>query len=129
MRQWKGEEKADIMYRGSCAKLVRFLVDSSATGRYPPFLDRALSRPVNFHLKVKATTGSCHVPFFLNQKQHRLMRDTACDPDEIECPENLYVILRGYELASSKIRVAASSTLGICEWICCSSISWQTLTE
>ena len=35
------------------------------------------------------------------------MRDIACDPDAVEPPAELYVILRVYELASSEIGVTA----------------------
>jgi hypothetical protein len=105
--RWFGLEKADIMYEGTCPQLVQFLIDHCATDNYPPFLDQPLSRPVNFHLEVKASTGHKDVPFFMSQKQYRLMKDVACDPNEINTPADLYVILRVYVLASREIRVVA----------------------
>jgi hypothetical protein len=107
MDNWFGAEEADIMYCTDSPDFVRFLLDCSATAEYPPFLDKPLTRPVNFHLEVKSTTGPCHAPFFVSQKQYRIMRDMSCNPDQTETPEALYVVLRVYSLASSEIRVTA----------------------
>ena len=62
---------------------------------------------MNLHLEVKTTTGPCTAPFFMSQNQYRLMQDKVYDQNSAAAPEDLYVILRVYNLLSGDTRMRA----------------------
>lgn len=104
MQPWTGREVSDIMYLGDCNQLRQFLRQHSSNP-YPPWIDATTPTPLQYHIEVKTTPGPCNTPFFMSQNQYRLMRAKANDPNLYECPANLYVIVRVYNLLSSNIGV------------------------
>ena len=99
---FEGREISDIMYEGNCPRLKDMLRENT-TLPYPTWLDSISSTPINFHIEVKATSGPCSAPFFMSSNQYRLMRDKACLPDSMTAPRDLYLIMRVFDLFSSKI--------------------------
>jgi hypothetical protein len=104
---WTGQEVSDLMYTGNSFQLTTFLIKASRPHAHPRFLSQFLARPVKFHLEVKTTLGPCTTPFFMSQNQYRLMREKACDQESWDTPEELYVVLRVYNLLSKQIGVRA----------------------
>ncbi|KIW72175.1 hypothetical protein, variant [Phialophora macrospora] len=99
---WYGREVSDIMYKGNCPRLMDML-RRNTTFPYPAWLESGTSTPVNYHVEVKTTSGPCSTPFFMSSQQYRLMRDKACPPDSTTAPRDLYLIMRVYNLFSSRI--------------------------
>ncbi|OAG40830.1 hypothetical protein AYO21_04907 [Fonsecaea monophora] len=105
---WHGREISDVMYEGNCPRLMEFLGDNT-TFPYPAWLghesgETSMSRPVvNYHIEVKTTSGPCNTPFFMSSNQYRLMRDKACPNDSTTAPRDLYLIMRVFNLFSSRI--------------------------
>lgn len=100
---WIGREISDIMYEGSCSRLQAFLRQTTSHS-YPPWLESTTeSRPIRYHIEVKATSGPCNTPFFMSQNQYKLMREKACDPGLQTAPADLYVIVRVFKLFSANI--------------------------
>ncbi|OAL29177.1 hypothetical protein AYO20_09230 [Fonsecaea nubica] len=105
---WHGREISDVMYEGNCPRLMEFLGDNT-TFPYPAWLGHesggtSMSRPVvNYHIEVKTTSGPCSTPFFMSSNQYRLMRDKACPNDSTTAPRDLYLIMRVFNLFSSRI--------------------------
>ncbi|KAL2441686.1 hypothetical protein ABEF95_016087 [Exophiala dermatitidis] len=105
---WHGREISDIMYKGSCPRLMELLRENTRFP-YPAWL-RGPSRStstrtpvVNYHIEVKTTSGPCNTPFFMSSNQYRLMRDKACPNDSTTPPRDLYLIMRVFNLFSSRI--------------------------
>lgn len=105
---WHGREISDIMYEGNCPRLMELLRENT-TCPYPAWLGlesgaTSMSTPVvNYHIEVKTTSGPCNTPFFMSSNQYRLMRDKACPNDLTEAPRDLYLIMRVFNLFSSRI--------------------------
>ncbi|ETI26864.1 hypothetical protein G647_10310 [Cladophialophora carrionii CBS 160.54] len=105
---WQGREISDIMYEGNCPRLMELLRENT-TLPYPAWLGlesgaTSMSTPVvNYHIEVKTTSGPCNTPFFMSSNQYRLMRDKACPHDSTTAPRDLYLIMRVFNLFSSRI--------------------------
>ena len=102
---WRGREISDIMYSGRCLRLQDFLRQNTSHP-YPPWLDSDVApHPVLYHIEVKTTSGPCSTPFFMSQNQYKLMRQKACDPQSRTAPTDIFVIVRVFNLFSSRIGV------------------------
>ncbi|KAJ4530448.1 hypothetical protein HRR80_007443 [Exophiala dermatitidis] len=104
---WHGREISDIMYKGYCPRLME-LVRENTSFPYPAWLRGLASGStrtpaVNYYIEVKTTSGPCNTPFFMSSNQYRLMRDKACPNDSITPPRDLYLIMRVFNLFTSRI--------------------------
>jgi hypothetical protein len=100
---WSGREISDIMYKGSCPRLMEMLRQNT-TFSYPAWLESpTISAAVHYHIEVKTTSGPCSTPFFMSGNQYRLMREKACESHSPTAPKDLFVIVRVFNLFSSKI--------------------------
>ena len=102
---WSGREISDIMYIGRCLRLQDFLRQNTSH-TYPQWLDSDIApHPVQYHIEIKTTSGPCSTPFFMSQNQYKLMRQKACDPQLRTAPTDIFVIVRVFNLFSSRIGV------------------------
>ncbi|KAL2441693.1 hypothetical protein ABEF95_016142 [Exophiala dermatitidis] len=105
---WHGREISDIMYKGYCPRLMEFLRENTRFP-YPAWLVELIRSTstrtpvVNYHIEVKTTSGPCNTPFFMSSNQYMLMRDKACPNDSTTARRDLYLIMRVFNLFSSRI--------------------------
>ncbi|KIW13179.1 hypothetical protein PV08_08366 [Exophiala spinifera] len=85
---WHGREQSDIMYEGSCAQLRRLLRKKTIFPCPGWLCSETSSTPVNYHIEVKTTSGSCNTPFFISNKQYELMETNAYPPGSVTPPRD-----------------------------------------
>jgi hypothetical protein len=73
MASWVGRETADIVYTDKTGALTRYLRQNSE-GVFPhqiPEHWNFASRPIEYYLEVKSTTGHCGSRFYMSSGQYK----------------------------------------------------------
>lgn len=100
---WQGREISDIMYEGNCPRLVSILRQNTKSALPAWYRTGTPQGAVKYHIEVKTTSGPCNTPFFMSPRQYNLMREKACDPHSMTAPEEVFVIMRVFNLFSANI--------------------------
>jgi Ino eighty subunit 1 len=117
MQPWEGVERADIMYMDQNSALTNLLIDK---GYLTP--DSSSSAGLQYYIEVKTTMGACVTPFYMSNRQFKMVRVSFQTPCTVvlkltlsqmqeysssnansRCAKEIYVIFRVFNLGSDSI--------------------------